>query len=434
MSARDLHESLRSEMLEKISTRGAEIALARLAWSKDEVAFSLHVRPTTFSLSGIQLPDFLRYLGFRRQACSFLGSECYAREVSQDLDIDAFGRKLDKGYEQVSQAERHLRRCGYALDQPEGWGYFFEGASYRSSRTSYRGDGHTSATSKRMKEAEDETFGFVFTWIERSESEKGWTIHYRPKHLPLSVELRSVLDFLAIREFNQCPEFDFEPCLWRHTPFVQASSRLLDSNAHIAHGYFDAHAEDFSPGLRALLTAQAHMESVGMGFLPSFAQERRNLEIRNRALGLDATATRGLPETFDVAISFSGTERELAKELANTVREAGFSVFYDGFYPADLWGKNLVEFFHEIYSKRARFCVIFVSAEYLNRQWTIHERRSAQERMLKEKGEEYILPIKIDDVDLPGIPSTIGYLRASDGMDEIARALISKMERTKGDS
>ena len=40
--------------------------------------------------------------------------------------------------------------------------------------------------------------------------------------------------------------------------------------------------------------------------------------------------------------------------------------------------------------------------QYLEREWTIHERRSAQERMLKEKGSEYILPVKIDDSELPG--------------------------------
>jgi hypothetical protein len=111
------------------------------------------------------------------------------------------------------------------------------------------------------------------------------------------------------------------------------------------------------------------------------------------------------------------------------VKAAGLQVFYDKFYPEALWGKNLGEFFHEIYSKRSRFCVIFVSNEYLNSEWTVHERRSAQERMLKEKGNEYILPIKVDDVELPGIPSTIGYLPISIGIDKIAEALIKKLKK-----
>jgi hypothetical protein len=48
-----------------------------------------------------------------------------------------------------------------------------------------------------------------------------------------------------------------------------------------------------------------------------------------------------MPEKFDVAIAFAGTERTLAQELAESVRSAGFAVFYDDFYPEELWGKNL---------------------------------------------------------------------------------------------
>jgi hypothetical protein len=136
------------------------------------------------------------------------------------------------------------------------------------------------------------------------------------------------------------------------------------------------------------------------------------------------------PEKFDVAISFAGPERLYAEQLAKHLVDAGFSVFYDGFYPEDLWGKDLVQTFHEIYGKRSRYCVIFVSEEYNNRAWTIHERRSAQERMLKEKGQEYILPIKSNGVDLPGMPSTIGYVSIKElGIEKIAALLINKLKK-----
>ncbi len=44
---------------------------------------------------------------------------------------------------------------------------------------------------------------------------------------------------------------------------------------------------------------------------------------------------------FAVAFSFAGPQRPLAERLANMVRDAGFNVFYDAFYEADLWGKDL---------------------------------------------------------------------------------------------
>jgi len=107
--------------------------------------------------------------------------------------------------------------------------------------------------------------------------------------------------------------------------------------------------------------------------------------------------------------------------------EAGFVVFYDNYYPEQLWGKDLVRFFDEIYRKRARFCVVFVSREYRDRIWTNHELRSAQARALEEKGNEYILPIKVDDAELDGLPPSIGYLPISLGVEKIAELLIRKL-------
>lgn len=110
-----------------------------------------------------------------------------------------------------------------------------------------------------------------------------------------------------------------------------------------------------------------------------------------------------------MAITFAGTERDLAEELATLARDAGLRVFYDDFYPEQLWGKNLPEFFDDIYRKRSRYCLMLMSPEYAERMWTTHERRSAQARALQEKGNEYILPIEVVKTDLPGMPPTVGY-------------------------
>jgi hypothetical protein len=176
------------------------------------------------------------------------------------------------------------------------------------------------------------------------------------------------------------------------------------------------------------------MEPFGMKVLPfPSATDRLQEEIAlrtSRPAKPPHKPRLGLEQGFDVAISFAASEREHAEKLAALVREAGFSVFYDKFYPEDLWGKDLVETFHEIYSKRARYCVIFVSDEYNKRAWTIHERRSAQERMLKERGKEYILPVKANDVELPGMPSTIGYVSLKEqGVEKIAGLLIRKLKQ-----
>jgi hypothetical protein len=135
-----------------------------------------------------------------------------------------------------------------------------------------------------------------------------------------------------------------------------------------------------------------------------------------------------IPHSFDVAVSFAGTEREYAQQLAQALREAGYAVFCDDFYPEQLWGKNLTIFFDEIFRKRARYCVMFVSKEYQTRKWTIHEARSAQARALEEKGNEYILPIRIDDTELEGLLPTIGYVPIASGIDKIGEMLIKKLQ------
>lgn len=84
--------------------------------------------------------------------------------------------------------------------------------------------------------------------------------------------------------------------------------------------------------------------------------------------------------------------------------------------------------FDRIYQKESRYCVVFVSHEYANRMWTIHERRSALARLLKERGKEYILPIKVEDVDLDGLAPTIGYLSLpSYPIEKIAEILLKKL-------
>ncbi len=63
----------------------------------------------------------------------------------------------------------------------------------------------------------------------------------------------------------------------------------------------------------------------------------------------------------------------------------------------------------EIYQKRTRFVVMFISKYYVEKAWPSHERRHAQARALYAK-EEYILPARFDDTEVPGLASTVGYI------------------------
>ena len=130
---------------------------------------------------------------------------------------------------------------------------------------------------------------------------------------------------------------------------------------------------------------------------------------------------------YDVAFSFAGEDRKYVDEIAAILKRSGVRVFYDSYEQADLWGKDLFTHLHEVYSKQSRYCMLFVSSAYASKMWTILERRAAQERALKERDNEYILPVRIDDTELPGLPSTIAYVEIGDEVWDIAQLFIRKL-------
>lgn len=115
---------------------------------------------------------------------------------------------------------------------------------------------------------------------------------------------------------------------------------------------------------------------------------------------------------YDIALSFAGEEREYVQEVADILKSKGITVFYDRFEEANLWGKNLYEYFSNIY-QTASFTIMFISKNYKQKMWTDLERQSMQERALKEN-QEYILPARFDDTEIPGLLSTIGFVSLSD--------------------
>ena len=74
-----------------------------------------------------------------------------------------------------------------------------------------------------------------------------------------------------------------------------------------------------------------------------------------------------------------------------------------------LWGRNLADHLGEIYGKRSRFVVMFVSKHYPHKGWPTHERQSAHARTIREN-KIVLLPVRFDDIDILGLPSTTAYI------------------------
>ena len=117
-----------------------------------------------------------------------------------------------------------------------------------------------------------------------------------------------------------------------------------------------------------------------------------------------------------------------AEALATLLKNDGYEVFYDKYELARLWGENLYDEFFTVYKDKARYCVMFVSEHYARKLWTNHERQSAQARAFQESG-AYILPILLDDTEIPGILPTVGYLDLrSMSIEDVYSVLSEKLQ------
>lgn len=130
-------------------------------------------------------------------------------------------------------------------------------------------------------------------------------------------------------------------------------------------------------------------------------------------------------EQYDVCLSFAGEDRQYVEAVARSLDERGIRVFYDLNEQVSLWGKDLYQHLDEIYRKRARFCVLFISEAYAKKLWTKHELRSAQARAFQEH-EEYILPARFDETAIPGMQRTIAYIDLQNMSPERLAELIAK--------
>lgn len=140
------------------------------------------------------------------------------------------------------------------------------------------------------------------------------------------------------------------------------------------------------------------------------------------------------PFEYDVALSFASEDRAMAENFAGLLRGKNISVLLDECSPAGPAGSDVVAHIAEIYRTKARYCVMLISQYYPLKKWTEAERTSVREHALRD-ADEYILPIQLDDTDVPGIVETRGYrdLRQH-SMESIVDLLAEKLTETKSRS
>ncbi len=185
-------------------------------------------------------------------------------------------------------------------------------------------------------------------------------------------------------------------------------SRMLDPDPDRRAG---KHHEFFA-GLRSALAATAALTTVG----DEAAEEGRG----------DSGDVTVSAHEWDVAISFAGSDRGVAHQLAALLKEHGLRVFYDIDHQAVLLGADLLSVLQEIYSQKARYCVLLVSQHYVQSDWAWLESRHALARMLAQRT-PYVLPVRLDDAELLGLPASVAYLDLrKHSVEEVADTIVQK--------
>jgi len=111
---------------------------------------------------------------------------------------------------------------------------------------------------------------------------------------------------------------------------------------------------------------------------------------------------------YEVAISFSGEDRDVAERLAAALRLRGCRIFYDDFQRAELFGRALTPLLESVFRTRAMLCVVLISESYTVRRWPQLEWQVIRARF--ESDPACLLPLRLDDSKLAGLPDEIVFL------------------------
>lgn len=150
---------------------------------------------------------------------------------------------------------------------------------------------------------------------------------------------------------------------------------------------------------------------------------------RKNQRGKFRSTQKGKEYKYDITISYAGEDREIVEKYANQLITNNVKVFYDQTEKSFLWGKDLNEGLPDIYGKMAKYCVMFISSNYAQKWWTERERLAAQLRGMEENS-EYILPVRLDNTEIPGIlPSTVYLDLQTTSLDELVKVTLQKLGR-----
>lgn len=134
---------------------------------------------------------------------------------------------------------------------------------------------------------------------------------------------------------------------------------------------------------------------------PKFVYYIRNIQWKKFALQV-GYKTINFKSTYDFALSFAGSDRDVAEEIFKKMSDEEVSIFYDKNEQHRILAENVEEYLGPIYRSEAQFVVILLGPDYPKKIWTKFESQQFKDRF----GEGSVIPIWFDN-------SPIGLFDAS---------------------
>jgi hypothetical protein len=276
------------------------------------------------------------------------------------------------------------------------------------------------------------------------------------------VTRRNIINYLLLREYpfhGKLDILDFLKRIWDLSSMPSTDSRFVDADGdiwqhmvrnvdweydYLLYTYLDilrCNDETFLKFLETclhpvVLRDEEKVAETLSEFNKYLAPDGFRLEVSSyisgkplyKAIKLDSQkGGSSIEDAYEVVLSFAGEDREYVEKVAEYLKNNNVKVFYDKYEEVTLWGKDLTEHLDKVYRGSARYCVMFVSKNYANKVWTSHERRSALAKAIEEK-EEYILPARFDDTEIPGLRHTISYVDLSKKTpDKLGKMILQKL-------
>jgi hypothetical protein len=160
---------------------------------------------------------------------------------------------------------------------------------------------------------------------------------------------------------------------------------LIDSKPLVArHFYYNRETKNFAIEDPALFYFMQHMD---------WNQLRQDCGFRDTTENYE----------FDIAISFAGENRDLARYIAESLELLDVHTFYDEMFEANFLGKTWSAQFKTIFGEKSRLILCILDEHHAKKIWPTFEREHFTTRI----PDESVIPIFLDETKFVGIPQDL---------------------------